>query len=466
MIRKTLKFLKWSLGLLLGVPALVYVIWICGNIWHDPLTPELENLLAYRPQQIAEKDNAYFDVIGLAAPDNMEPHRWGVSWFEQASANDRTMNAGGTAVLANMQRRTLPDVSAFPCSSKETGHMCLQEIAENPAAARNTVEQEALMLQRLDAFLDLNFQEPFREMSLQSEFPPFVPIATASKIAVIRIALEISQGNDDSALNRWGKETTFFLRQAQHSPSILGKMIAISILNRYQKLLAEYIALHPKEALARSSQIQAMLEHFNKDALSMQPAFDNEATVAARFMISPQMSLTSNGSEPNDVGILVSIVGKLASPLLDKQATANEFTRMHLECSRVAALDDGEHISGMTALSSLRDKPADLTTLLSFHNPIGKYILSASGNVNCVSYIYKSDDILANKQLLNWALKLKSFKVITPGLIEKELQANRTVLEHPSTGDLPVFDPQKNTLKYPVLRQLESTSYSPLEIRL
>lgn len=466
MIKKTLQFLKWSLIALLGVPVIIYLIWICGNIWNDPLTPELENLLAQRPQQIAEKDNAYFDVIGLAAPDNMEPHGWGVNWFEQASANDKTLNAGGTAVPVNMQRRTSPDVSTLPCSSKEAGHMCLQEIAANPAAARSAVENEALMLQRLDAILDLNFQEPFREMSLQSEFPPFVPIATASKIALIRIALDISQARDDSALNRWGKETSFFLRQAQHSPSILGKMIAVSILNRYQQLMAEYIALYPEEALERSTQILAMLEHFNKDAVSMQTALDNEAATAARFMLSPQMSLATNGSESKDVGVLVSIVGKLASPLLDKQATANEFTKIHLQCSRVAALDDGEHISGMTALTALRDKPFDLSTLLSFHNPIGKYILSVAGNVNCASYIYKSDDILANKQLLIWEIKLKSLKVITPGLIDKELQSNHAALEHPSTGDLPVFDPQKKTVKYPVLKLLQTTNYSPLEIKL
>jgi hypothetical protein len=214
-----------------------------------------------------------------------------------------------------MQHQTHTDVSTLPCSSKEAGHLCLQEIDANPAAARSAVEKDALILQRLDAILDQNFQEPFRETGFQSEFPPFVPIATASKIAVIRIALEISEGNDDSALNKWGKETSFFLRQAQHSPSILGKMIAVSILNRYQKLLAEYIALYPKEALARSNQIQAMLERFNKDALSMQTAFDNEAATAARFMLSPQMNLASNSADPKEVSILISIVGKLASPL-------------------------------------------------------------------------------------------------------------------------------------------------------
>jgi hypothetical protein len=465
MIIKILKYLKWSLIVLFCVPVLIYLACLIGNLRHDPPTPALEKLMAFRPLQIEENSNAYFDVIGLAAPDNMEPHRWGVLWFEQANANDKIINGGGIAPPINLQRRTLPDTSKLPCSSKVAGHLCLKEIAADPSAARNTLAKEAQMLKHFDAILDRDFQEPFREMSILSEFAPLAPLSTASKLALIRIALEINQGRDNSALTRWGRETTFLLRQTKNSSDIVGKMIPIAMLNRYQKLLAEYIALHPDAAHARSKQILALLEPFSKDAVSMQTAFDNDVVVFSRFLLSPQINL-SGGAYGEDGAETSTLFAKLVSPLLDRQATANEFSGKQMECSRVAALNGIEHINGITALIAHSDQPAALTGLLSFHNPIGNYMLSEAGTMYCSPYIYKSDDILANKQLLTWAIKLKTYKAISPEAITEDMQLNRAALEHPTTGELPVFDPQRRTLSYPVPKQLEITNYTPLEIKL
>lgn len=97
------RLLKWTAIVLIGVPVLIYLVWLTGNLTNDGIAPELSSLLARRNPQLNEKDNAYFDTIGLAASANVEPHAWGVSLFAQASANDKATNDGKSPTPINME---------------------------------------------------------------------------------------------------------------------------------------------------------------------------------------------------------------------------------------------------------------------------------------------------------------------------------------------------------------------------
>ena len=64
------------------------------------------------------------------------------------------------------------------------------------------------------------------------------------------------------------EEVTFALRQAKSSHTLIDKLVHIAALNRYQRLLANYISVRPKAARARAKQLVAMLELFDKSGIA------------------------------------------------------------------------------------------------------------------------------------------------------------------------------------------------------
>ncbi len=461
-MKKLLNILKWTAIVLIGTPVLIYLLWAAANLHKDELNPELEKLLAQHPAQLNEKDNAYFDTIGLAAPDNMEPHTWGVSWFTQANANDRAANAG--EMPAPIQLAGYPSKFAqndLPCTRKDSRLTCLEEVAANPSLAQQHLAAEALLLQRFDAVLHRDYQEPHRETSYLSEFAPIGSEFRAIKLALIRIALEIAQGRDDAALGRWQKETAFILRQAAHSHSLVDKMVQTSALQRYQKLLADYLSTHPRAARGKSKQILALLAPYDKEAVTLQAAFENEASASTRFVLSPQMA---NGREEGAT-LSEQVLAKLSLPLLDRPATANEFAKHHLEWSRIATLEGTAYRAALAEQTAKLQQSLGNTNVLSLHNPVGKFILASADVPDCAPYFFKSDDILANKQLLAFAIGLISRNATSSAQIAREIEANRAVLEHPFTGALPVWDAQKRTLGYTIPAQIKGSNYVPLVVK-
>lgn len=402
-----LKFLKWTAFILLGAPILLYLIWIAGNLIDDELNPELARLLEHRPAQLSEKDNAYFDTIGLDAPSGMDPHAWGVAWLTQASANDQAFleDKPGTPIKLAGYPLGSRQIE-LPCSQKDAKYTCLEEIAQNPAAAQKHLERDATLLQRFDTLLDKDYREPYREASFKSEIAPRSPESRASKLAQIRFALEVAKGHDDAALGRWQRETAFILRQARNSHTLIDAMVFTNALNRYQRLLADYVAKHPAAARARAKQLLAMLEPFDRSAVTLHRAFESEAVFSTRSLLCPQLSLLSASSTDEETSPITNVLQILATPLFDRHATANELTAQNLEYARVAALEGDAYRNAIAKISAQQNQLADELVKFHYHNPVGKIIL-AMAPPDYSKYVYRSDDILANKILIAFAVDLR-----------------------------------------------------------
>lgn len=462
MTKKLLKFLKWTAIVLIGAPVLIYLAWLTGNIHHDELSPELTSLLARRPVQMNEKDNAYFDTIGLAAPANMEPHAWGVAWFAQASANDRAVNEGKapTPIKLDGYPPTFK-TGNLPCSRKDSAKTCLAEVAADTTAAQKGLRTGATLLKRFDAVLDKGYQEPSREFVYLSEFSPRAPEHQAINLALIRIALEFAQGHNDAALTRWKKETTFILHQATHSQNLIDQMVFNSALSRYQRLLADYLSTHPRFVQSKSKQILDLLEPFNKEAVTLQSAFEGEAIISARFITSPQGKSGFLSGADSSLG--QRIIERLLMPFFDRFATANDMANQQLEWSRTATLEGAPYRAAIAKMAA--EPPDPMSVMLSYHNPVGK-ILVLIGNVDYSKYLYRSDNIIANKKLIAFAVGLIARKSTGTEQVAQAINTNRADLEHPFTGELPVWNAEKRTLSYPYSTRLDSSRNMPLAIKL
>ncbi|HEY6022011.1 MAG TPA: hypothetical protein VIY48_19740 [Candidatus Paceibacterota bacterium] len=464
-MKKILKFLKWSVIVLLGLPVVLYLVWVVGNLKKDELSPELTRLLAQQHSQMPEKDNAYFDTIGLAAPADMEPHAWGVSWFTQAAANDHAVLEDKPAVPVNLAGYpAMNRMPELPCTQRDAQRTCLQEVASDIPAVQKQLAEEAITLQRLDALLDKAYQEPRRELSFKSELPPLAATARASRLAQVRIAVAMIQHRDDAALARWKNETAFALRQARASHTLISTLVPVSALSRYQRLLAEYISANPKAARAHARDLQAMLAPFERHVISLQPALEGEAEYAARSFLSRQMSLGNDADE--DAPVVKKITEVLATPLYDRRASANEFSARILEYARVAELKEDEYRAGVKKMAEQGDTLAAEAMSFHFHNPVGKLLLGIAGSFDYSGYLYKCDEIAANKALLAFAVDMIARNITSPGQIAQEISARKAQLTHPYSGELPVWDENRRTLSYAVPASVELHNYVPLAVRL
>lgn len=460
-----LRFLKWSAIVLLGVPVLLYLLWLSGNLYKEDLSPEVSRLLTRQPDlPLAEKDNAYFDVIGLSAPSSMDPHSWGVAWFAQASANDLLILDNKPANPIQLANYPAPNkLPSLPCSKADSQFTCLEEVAKNPAVAQSALDNESLLLTRFDDLLGKEYQEPYRQMVPKSDFPSFVALGRATKLAQVRIALEIIKNNDNAALERWERETGFMLRQARNSHSLIDTLICTTLLNRYQQLLANYIAAYPKRARRNAKQLLTLLEPFSKSSLTLKHAMENEAAFSSRFLLTQKLSLENEID--GEQSFLGKTVGLLAYPLYDKAETANEYAAIPLEYARIATLDGDTYREGLAKMARRHELAIDETPSFHYHNPTGKLIISMASTTDLSRFFYRVDDVIANKNLLVFTINLLANAPHPAEQIAQSLRTQGSVLAHPFTGSMPEWNEKTRTLSYAAPEAYKKNN-PPMQIHL
>lgn len=466
MMKKILTFLKWSAIVLLGVPVLLYLLWLSGNLYKEDLSPEVSRLLTRQPDlPLAEKDNAYFDVIGLSAPSSMDPHSWGVAWFAQASANDLLILDSKPANPIQLANYPAPNkLPSLPCSKADSQFTCLEEVAKNPAVAQSELDDESLLLTRFDDLLDKEYQEPYRQITLESAFPQFAPLGRATKLAQTRIALEIANHRDDDALKRWERETRFLLRLTKNSHSLIDILVSTAILNRYQQLLANYIGTYPERARGRKQQLLALLEPFSKSALTLQHAMENEAAIFSRSF--RNLEWTPWDDTVGAPSFLGKIVGALAYPLFDKAESANEHAIYLLEYARIASLDGDAYREGLAIMAKRQERIIDERFSFHYHNPVGKLIASIAEDTDYFSgYLYRVDDVIANKNLLVFAINLLANAPHPAEQIAQSLLTQGSALAHPFTGSMPEWNEKTRTLSYAAPEAYKKNN-PPMQIHL
>lgn len=446
---KLLKFIKWCAIIAFGLPVLVYLVWIAGNLSDDDLNPELASLLTLRPNtELNPSDNAYFDILGLAAPDNMSPHEWGMTWFKLAIRNDQLIREGQPRLPISFDGYPPATQSSnLPCLSKASMQSRFEEIANNLSEAKQCLIEGAVLLQRFDSLLDKQYQEPYRDMTPLSDSSLLTMEHQVIRLAELRFSVDVASGNNDVALARWGRETSFILRQAEHSHSLLDKMILTMALKRYQWLLADYISTQPKIAKKQATQIQNMLRPFKKDAVTLQPAFENEAIISTKLMLSPWMSPTelANGSD----SFYKRLVSFIFIPLFDRHATANALSKIQLEYARIASLEGDDYRVAIAGLAAQRSRQEGEADFLSYHNPVGHILVLMGVAPDMTEYLYKSDEVIANANLLLVAINLIAQNKTDEASVSIAIKENQVSLIHPFTGELPRFDTRKRSLSYP-----------------
>lgn len=435
-MKRPIRILARTAAVLLGIPALIYLGWLSGNLSDDELDPAVARLIAAgAPPQIDARDNAYFDLLGIGAPEGEDAHAWGQARFRELTASDGP--PGGTPPAPVAQRKSAIDAAKIPCAKTEE---CLAEVAGNPYAAQRALAAEATPLRRLDAVLESNYQEPYRAFVYHSEFAAFAPPMTALKLAQARVALLAAQGRHEEALRQWGRLTAFADRQAAGSYSLLAKMIAIAALHRQHVLLAEYLKTYPGIAAQHAALIMNALPPQSRAELTLAPALESEIAVMARSFTSDLTDIRAAvGSD------LPAPLAGLFEPFFKPKATVNMVAGQMRQWVQLDALEGDAY---RAARATLARQAGEEQSLWHYRNPIGK-ILAGVAEPEYSSYFYRRDNLAAERRLLRFGIGLLADGKCDAALI-KAAVANHRELAHPYTGALPAWNDQRRSLSHAV----------------
>jgi len=474
--------LKWVLGTLLAIlalPVAAYLIWLSGNISDEQLDAEIPELLEERPPpQLDAERNAYFDLIGLEAPGDWDPHLWGMTWFTQASTIDADLGvvdsnpnaavAGDNPDHANRNRPAVEGVisqsvknpDALPCEDYEK---CLAAVTADPKVARQALDAGATLIRRVDSLLGRQFQEPYREFHFGS--PLTGPPRSLFELTATRFVLDVAEGRHEKALDQWAKETAFATRMLEGSYTVNGKMAAIAWLHRQHSLLAQFISLHPAVVEENAEKIRGMLQPFSANALSLRPAINSEirrltigASVDLRIMKRNRRLLASDDSPRSQVLEL------LCGPFLLENATANAMVRPLLDWRAVESSQGDSYRQGIASVrAAYRIEEATLLeSALSYRNPVGK-VLALNSWTDWSPYFFKRDNLVADRRLLNFALG--AIARPQPGLATDKGSSKETDLEHPYTGDPAVVDEKRGRVAFAMPQRFHGMkNVAPIEV--
>lgn len=454
-VGKIIKILAWGAVTLVSLLIVLIVTVVLLNLWDDPLSPDIEELLAASPEQIQVENNGYFAWIGVIGPSSESPHAWGLRWYKEAIEADKSLsNQEFELAIEKDKRQQALSVEDLICSQVET---CLEAVASNPEEARSVLIKGREDIERGDEAINFpEYQEAWRpDASYYSRVPDNARVFRS--LSAIRFALDVAEGHDDKALLRLDREMRFHVRQMKGSVSIIHKMTAISSFRTDLLLLNQYMLTKPKAARQRVDRLAAMLAPLPPDAIRMREVFENEPRIYIRFFLTMKGGDFGNkyfgyGSDKSENK------GEYVWRFMyHPRMTANEYMRMNRAQFTIDELSGDNYRQALVKSQQQINAERDFLVM---RNTIG-HILTNIALQDYSGYLMKRDDLVALYAMVGLQLDL-----IRDGVSDKKSIAysiSNAELRHPFTGNAPEWDSEFRTLSYSSLAAYKCNK--PLEVR-
>lgn len=257
---KTRKALKWIAIVLaflfIGVPLLLAVI----NAFDEELKPEALAFADFSGETIAPEQNGYFAWVGLRAPMGEHPHTRGLQIVAQV--NDKL-----DAVPHDIQDVINPDTFLGPkalkfsnklaslCGRDTTG--CLDRYRAKTTDIEKQVRENKVLLERYHSL----YRYPHFHETLKPRYyaPLFIDPGSVSSLARAQYALHALRGNPSLALRQLHDDTLFWRHILVETRGLVGKMLAVAVIQRNSQLTSEIVARYPTGKAALAQTVQAVL---------------------------------------------------------------------------------------------------------------------------------------------------------------------------------------------------------------
>ena len=285
------KIIKWLALLLVCSIASFFLL----NQFDQPLQTGAAALLRPIPRQIPDQQNAYFTLIGLNAPSNINAAEWGMK------------------LVQNQVTETSPETDKVVCDFEK--QHCLRLARQSPERLRAALAREQLLQSR---YLAARQYSGYAEVLETDVLPNFSAAFRAQALRHAQIALWLETGQIAPLVAELQADMAFQRRGLRGARSLIGKMVLLSALQRDYVLLADLLRAHPERMTTQRAQVAAMLQPLAAEEQDMLPV------VRAEFRaLAGMVSSLRHHSFPAELDVAPSWLGALKGYVFLPKATIN-----------------------------------------------------------------------------------------------------------------------------------------------
>jgi len=371
---------KWlvrvTVGLLL-LPVVLYLILLAFNRHDEPAGPEAARFEAMYRQRaaIAERDNAYVYLLG-----------WGHLRDNDAAHKTRDVWTYVTLKAA--------------CSAADRACMTLLE--QSPKEIARALDDSWMQGHYRKLIAHPQWQVPI-PLDVNSTFASYVTALDGQRLLLLSAWKHAQTGDAAAVQAELAMDHRFWRMTLGSTEDLISKMIASVALRRNMEWGNMVLAQLPHAA-----QTQAMPEQWQ-----------TPLTLAERSMLLPMLgeykfmenSLTSSGfTSPADALGMSALSWSLMSPLMQRQATLNQWARANAALVKSIDVEIGQFPAALKQMKALEGAPKRAWSLGNLYNPIGKALVTTS-SVVWSSYSGRTGDVEGVRRAVVLAAALRSDKV-------------------------------------------------------
>jgi hypothetical protein len=237
MWRKSLKVTAWIVGVIVGVPVVVYVAAVLVNLHDQQPSPDALHLTAAydtRPA-VTDDDNAFIYLLGIDAPLEEDPRGLGarrLAWLQQASKNDSSAGNGDPQSDRLSYASTDPAVARFVTMCGSDTRDCAAAFADSRAVLEAWTTTHTWLLERYRALIA---HTAWREQIFGPllPLPNYAPAIHGQRLLLLQAKALADGGDVEGAASLLDSDARFWRMALESSDMLITKMIATAALRQH-----------------------------------------------------------------------------------------------------------------------------------------------------------------------------------------------------------------------------------------
>lgn len=431
---------------LLAIPALLVTVLVFYYHFDETLRPDVATILNTKPADVPAAQNGYFALLGLAAPDNVEPFQMGQDIV--AASNKYYAEKGLKALDAEIDipgsHANAPQYGKEKLCNENKVSVCLSDVRKNKTAAKALVERNQLLLKR---YQTLHHASQFQQVGY---LYPYSDTIKVNKIFQAFIALEWDAKHYKEAFASLQDEHAFWRRVMNSDVSLTGRMVSLAILQRNLQLVAELTADCPR-CLSGTATVQALFNPLQAAEYSVRNVIEHDA----RFMYGVLDSGIAEDSKK-------SVVSKLMYTLaFKKNAAVNKIFTTYSQVIQLSECPLPHYTDCYQTYSKFMDQEINYLSWAFIEDPMGTSIAEDS-RLHYDEYIFAAINYEAKRRLVMLKTDL-GMNNIKPDDIAGYLLSHGKAYSNPLNGQPVEWDAQHKVLR---LRFPPEIKQKPVEVSL
>lgn len=391
-----LKFLKWT-GITLG---LIVVLFVSINAFDEVLDPGAAAILNAQ-STVKPEDNAYFFLVGLGAPLDRDPGKFGLECVTRlanvAKSHKETMvliTRGNTGCTNHEIGLTWQEISDIHCRSQQEG--CLSRNQKQSATIMLLANKNKIRLQRFEHLLAM---EQFEDTPYANHLTAPLPLDLTNDLYSAISTIKLQEENAGEFIQRTAAEAKFYRMVLRGNSGFLSKLVALAKVNRAARLVSEAIHIYPMLAREHCAALLTISQPLTVAERSLESAI-----VAELRQIALTLAFAASVEEASFLDRL------LTRFVLKYNATINRFYQNFPGWRDLSKLPTEQYLTLEKRMLAQLTNPWRDGYVRMLYNPMGKLLVGIN-NANYGDYPRRIIDADGRLRLISLQIQIAAQKI-------------------------------------------------------